>query len=401
MIAFADWAIGLAQFLLVTGLSFAVLVLLASYLRYERLVTLASDPAFAEEHGDTAFRACIARRLGAIRRAPFVVLWLEPDPVAETGRPGPFPGRAEISDSALTVVRSRLRRGDDVVRVDQGAVGLVVDAPLAAAAELGRRLMEEINRVEPADLPDTEMPAGYRLGAAAFPEHGGRGTDLVAAARAVSSDGAGPVSVAAIRGPAPAPPPRATPDDVLAAIPPDQRSLVDAHTGFLAAAYQAEVVRKRIAECRRQNRSLVLACFELVHYRQYRDHDGACTGDAMLGYLGSRVQAAVRESDLLARLDGDRFLAMLDCGLERGEDIMARVQQDVASLQVPVKGGSVSLDLAVGLAGFPAHGRTVAELCHRAQAALEVARGGGGHRRAIFDPAIEPKSVVRADVNAW
>ena len=85
----------------------------------------------------------------------------------------------------------------------------------------------------------------------------------------------------------------------------------DALTGLPNRALLADRLRQAMAQARRRNQLLGVACFDLDGFKAINDGYGHSSGDALLTALAFRMNRALREGDTLARLGGDEFAAVI------------------------------------------------------------------------------------------
>ncbi len=137
-----------------------------------------------------------------------------------------------------------------------------------------------------------------------------------------------------------------------------------------------------LALARRQTTRLALLFVDLNNFKQVNDALGHAVGDEVLRHAAQRLQASMRDSDLICRYGGDEFVILLTDVAERS-DISALVQTIVATLGTPVEYGAhvVRLTASVGISVFPDDGPDAAVLLDRADAAMyRVKRSGtAGH----------------------
>jgi diguanylate cyclase (GGDEF)-like protein len=113
-------------------------------------------------------------------------------------------------------------------------------------------------------------------------------------------------------------------------------------------------------------RPMSVALLDLDDFKGYNDHHGHQAGDRLLKEVSAAWQAILRMSDVLARIGGDEFAALLPgCSLETAAQIAER-------LRAAVPGGNCS----VGVASWDPI-EPVEELLARADAALYEAKEGG------------------------
>ena len=134
------------------------------------------------------------------------------------------------------------------------------------------------------------------------------------------------------------------------------------------AAFEARLVAWLAQAAAGQAAALLL--LDLDHFKQVNDRAGPDAGDALLCQVARVLQAQVRASDAVARLEGDAYALLLPgCVAAVALQLAARLQGSLAALDVAATVGVVELDTraSVPVAGWMA----------RAHAAWYEAKYGG------------------------
>ncbi len=156
----------------------------------------------------------------------------------------------------------------------------------------------------------------------------------------------------------------------------------DALTGLPNRMAFIERAGTLLAQARLAGRALALLFVDLDHFKRINDSLGHPVGDVLLQTVAGRITATLREADLVSRFGGDEFVLLLHGAAD--EAAVAEVARKLlAAVGEPlqVQGTTISVTPSIGVAMFPAHGDTAAELIKHADTAMyhAKARGRAGH----------------------
>ena len=88
-------------------------------------------------------------------------------------------------------------------------------------------------------------------------------------------------------------------------------SLTDSLTGLSNRRMFDETLRMRLEEARAQNTELCLVLCDIDHFKRFNDTWGHHTGDQILRFLASAMQAHARPDFLIARYGGEEFAMIM------------------------------------------------------------------------------------------
>jgi len=151
----------------------------------------------------------------------------------------------------------------------------------------------------------------------------------------------------------------------------------DPATGLFSEAFLRAVLPTRIATARRSLKQLGLVLVQVDPAGTTPAEAGTTTlptaGGSGLdsGMLGLTVHRALRDSDIAAGLDGDRFAMLLEFTPVEGCVVVAQRFIDLLDKEHP------ELVASAGVACYPAHAIDASELFAASIRALDDARGQG------------------------
>ncbi|HEU4458776.1 MAG TPA: EAL domain-containing protein [Methylibium sp.] len=134
---------------------------------------------------------------------------------------------------------------------------------------------------------------------------------------------------------------------------------------------------------------IALLFIDLDHFKRVNDSLGHLAGDQLLKTVTARITAGLRGGDLVARFGGDEFMVLLTGAADR-EVIQQVADKLLIAIEQPVElaGRLISVSPSIGVAVFPEHGHTPAELIQHADAAMYLAKSRGRATVQFFDPAV-------------
>ncbi|MDD5389593.1 MAG: diguanylate cyclase [Gallionellaceae bacterium] len=160
-------------------------------------------------------------------------------------------------------------------------------------------------------------------------------------------------------------------------------ALHDSLTGLPNRRLLFDRLELSIAHAHRNNSTMAVMYLDLDGFKQINDTLGHDAGDALLGMVAARLEAAVRQEDTVARMGGDEFVIGLweISHADAAAKLASKVIQAV-SRPYRIQDRGVSVTASVGVGIYPLHGEDVETLMKSADLALyEAKRSGKGDYR--------------------
>ena len=147
--------------------------------------------------------------------------------------------------------------------------------------------------------------------------------------------------------------------------------------------------RQQIALARRKHFPLAVLLVDIDHFRELNQTLGHFSGDELLRQIAGRLSGSVRESDVLGRIGGDVFAALLpDVSEMEQAGIVARRVIETLIQPIRVKGQDIFATASIGIAFFPDDGKDAHELLTNAEAAMRQAKKLGRNNYQAYAPSM-------------
>ena len=117
----------------------------------------------------------------------------------------------------------------------------------------------------------------------------------------------------------------------------------------------------------------VLLLVDVDGFKQINDSLGHAAGDQVLRAVALRIRDAVGPTDMVARIGGDEFVVFRSASDEPPAATAERLR-DVSAKPLAVSGLGIRVDISVGVALAPRHGRTLEALLKAADTAMYHAK---------------------------
>jgi len=161
-----------------------------------------------------------------------------------------------------------------------------------------------------------------------------------------------------------------------------QQSIRDPLTGIFNRRYLEETLQREFARARRLGQPLSVIMFDIDHFKAVNDSYGHEAGDVVLQSIAHELQSAVRTEDIVCRFGGEEFVVVMPgMDFKKAAARASLILQAVRNLELLVgETKLIKITMSAGVASFPSHGKTPAEVLQAADQALFQAKKLGRDR---------------------
>jgi len=164
-----------------------------------------------------------------------------------------------------------------------------------------------------------------------------------------------------------------------------EEAIRDPLTDLYNRRYMDETLLRELTRAKRNGRPISLILADLDHFKVVNDTHGHLSGDEVLRAFGELIKRSVRGSDIPCRFGGEEFLLILpDMAQPRAAERAEQLRVALAGTRIPCDGSVLQVTASFGVAAFPQHGETSAELMAAADSALYAAKAGGRDQVRTF-----------------
>lgn len=161
----------------------------------------------------------------------------------------------------------------------------------------------------------------------------------------------------------------------------EQLATLDPLTGAWNRRAMLEQCARALGLDRRHRRPSALLLLDADHFKRVNDTYGHEAGDAVLRELVRRMREVLRHEDLVGRLGGEEFVALLPGTPEQGAaEVAERLREAVARENFFCRGEEIPLTVSIGVAEREVGEADIAALVQRADRAMYAAKRAGRDR---------------------
>ena len=177
----------------------------------------------------------------------------------------------------------------------------------------------------------------------------------------------------------------------------ERRAYTDELTGLPNRAQLGISVGSMIASGKAT--SFALAFIDVNKFKQINDYYGHSIGDQLLIEIARRIRSAISDTDVLGRISGDEFLAVLqfDGGREALDLILDQIH-DTLEPEMSLSGHELHTTVSIGTSVYPQDGTDYETLRRHADSAMYRAKMSGGSSIVHFDASMSEELTARMDL---
>jgi diguanylate cyclase (GGDEF)-like protein len=163
-----------------------------------------------------------------------------------------------------------------------------------------------------------------------------------------------------------------------------EQSIHDPLTGLFNRRHLEGTLERALAGAVRREEPLSIVMADLDHFKSINDRLGHPAGDEVLRSFAALMRGQFRSCDTCCRYGGEEFVVVLpncshDTAIDRAEGLRRSTGEHVSFYA----GEMIRATASFGVATFPEHGQTPAELIEAADAALYAAKSAGRNRVGV------------------
>ncbi|WP_300365130.1 GGDEF domain-containing protein [Hydrogenimonas sp.] len=165
----------------------------------------------------------------------------------------------------------------------------------------------------------------------------------------------------------------------------DEQMLRDETTRLYKSKVFKELAGTQIRMCKRNSWPVGMVIMDIDRLGMINKTYGFDAGNQVLKHFATIIKESVRESDLVARFDDDRFALLLpNCDARNAKRVIQRIQNHILSEPLKVGKATIKIPFSSGVVSFAGKVAKFNHLVNRATEALEQAKRKGGNRIELF-----------------
>ncbi len=169
-----------------------------------------------------------------------------------------------------------------------------------------------------------------------------------------------------------------------------EQAIRDPLTNLFNRRYLEETLDREVARAAREKYAISVVMVDIDHFKNVNDTYGHEAGDFMLKAIGEVLSGLSRRGDFACRFGGEEFVVVMpnikvEVAYERAETL----RNTLNTLRVPYGSDTLTATFSMGIAYYPANGKTPEALLRAADRAMYAVKESGRDHIRSFDD-IEP-----------
>lgn len=165
------------------------------------------------------------------------------------------------------------------------------------------------------------------------------------------------------------------------------QSVRDPLTGLFNRRHMEEMLELELRRAVRTGTPVALLMIDIDQFKEFNDTFGHEAGDLVLREFGQLLKLQIRGGDVACRYGGEEFLLiMAETDVQSARQRAEGLREQIAAMQIRFRGESLrQITVSIGVAAFPAHGSSAAQMISVADAALYRAKHHGRDRVVVAE----------------
>ena len=176
----------------------------------------------------------------------------------------------------------------------------------------------------------------------------------------------------------------------------EYQAVTDPLTGLLNRRGFYQTAESALVRNERADRAQALLYLDLDGFKRINDQHGHDAGDRVLRWVGEQLKECLRPYDVIARMGGDEFTALLD-DLEYPEQAAKVAEKLIERIGMcqHVDGLEIALGVSIGIATYPESGSNLDGLMRAADIAMYAAKQAGRQQYRYYDQDMNGRARSR------
>jgi diguanylate cyclase (GGDEF)-like protein/PAS domain S-box-containing protein len=173
-----------------------------------------------------------------------------------------------------------------------------------------------------------------------------------------------------------------------------RRATTDSLSGLANRACFMDTAQQEITRAKRYQHPTCILMMDIDFFKKVNDQYGHQTGDTVIKVMANLCRASLRDNDVLARIGGEEFAALLpETTLAKAYEVAERLRNHIAEHRIPLDDGSeLRFTTSIGISELHIDDVNVEAPLKRADQALYASKHGGRNRTSSYTAPAQAES---------